>query len=319
MDPQFKNIENWEHFAFALGVPPVTIRTCKLYSECSPTIRLFKYLEVIKPDMTVGDLRAALTRNLERARFDLDRMLEDKLANECKVSEAITNSTSEILDKIALKLDSASPPTCTWIDFGLELGITRDTLKEFEMYTNYNPTEALFRCLYTASAKPLKASLIVGYFEEMDRQDILEVIKQTILSSDIDSKDAQDIFKLGSELLVTISRKLNEDCPGVGGWRVLASHLIADQYIDDPDIISKLEPPHQHEIHSPTKKIIEWLIANKPDFTIDELIAKCEEVGRNDAVKILIGHYSRAVDFGDDTTSRQIIVQETTKEKLWII
>ncbi|XP_020902243.2 uncharacterized protein LOC110240770 [Exaiptasia diaphana] len=196
---------------------------------------------------------------------------------------------------MALKLDSASAPTCTWIDFGLELGITRDKLKEFEMYTNYNPTEALFRYLYTASAKPLKASLIVGYFEKMDRQDILEVIKQTILSSDIDSKDAKDIFKHGSKLLETTARKLNEDSPGVGGWKGLASHLIADQYIDDPDIISKLEPPQRHEIHSPTKKIIEWLSANKLDVSIGELIAKCEEVGRNDAVKILIGHYSRAV------------------------
>ena len=82
----------------------------------------------------------------------------------------------------------------------------------------------------------------------------------------------------------------------MGGWRVLARHLIDDQHIDDPsDIISKLEPPRQREIHSPTKKIIEWLSANKPDVTIDELITKCEEVGRTDAVKILIGHYSRAV------------------------
>ena len=113
--------------------------------------------------------------------------------------------------------------------------------------------------------------------------------------TDIDSKDAQDILKLGSELLETISRKLTDDRPGVGGWRRLASHLIADQHIDDPDIISKLEPPRQHEIHSPTKKVIEWLTANKPDVTIDELIAKCVEINRNDAVDILIIHYSRAV------------------------
>ncbi|XP_020912636.1 uncharacterized protein LOC110250379 [Exaiptasia diaphana] len=214
--------------------------------------------------------------------------------NERKISEAITNSTSDIMDKIALKLDSASTPTCTWMEFGLELGITRDKLKEFEMYTSYNPTEALFRYVYSASGKQIKASVIIGYLEQMNRWDILTEVFQTMrLLTDI-AKDAQDIFKLGSELLETISRKLNEDCPGVGGWRVLARRLIADHYIDDPDIISELEPPHQHEIHSSTKKIIEWLSANKPDVTIGELIAKCGEINRKDAVEILTRYFPRS-------------------------
>ena len=78
MDPHFKNIKNWELFAFALDVPADVIRTCKLYSEYSPTIRLFKYLEITKPDMTVGDVRAALTQNPDRARNDLDRMLKGR-------------------------------------------------------------------------------------------------------------------------------------------------------------------------------------------------------------------------------------------------
>ena len=121
-------------------------------------------------------------------------------------------------------------------------------------------------------------------------RDYLKIIPPVI--AEIDSKDAKDMFKLGSKVLEIISRKLNEDSPGVEGWRGLASRFLFDQYIDDPDIISKLEPPRQHEIHSPTKKIIKWLTANKPEVTFNELFQKCREIGRNDAAKILSKHYN---------------------------
>ncbi|XP_028516902.1 uncharacterized protein LOC114575695 [Exaiptasia diaphana] len=76
MDPQFKDIKNWELFAFGLDVPADVIRICKLYSEYSPTIRLFQYLSLTHPNMTVSDLKAVLTRNKQRARFDLYRLLK---------------------------------------------------------------------------------------------------------------------------------------------------------------------------------------------------------------------------------------------------
>ena len=82
------------------------------------------------------------------------------------------------MGQIASKLDSASPPTCTWMDVGLEIGICRDILQQFDKDTTYNPTEELFRCLYTTGARSVKASVVFEYLQQMDRRDVLEEIKR---------------------------------------------------------------------------------------------------------------------------------------------
>jgi len=195
-----------------------------------------------------------------------------------RVSEVITNSESDILDKIALNLDSATKSSSNWKDLGKELGVKCDKLKLFEMYNNYNPTVALLRYLYATSQGHISLGVIMEYLKQMKREDVLIEVNNAIRSKGIqciNTMHAKDVFQLGSELLENTSQMLNRDTAGVDGWRVLARHLIDDHFIDDKDdidIIKKLEPPQPQDIHSPTKEIITWLAASRTETTIDSLV-----------------------------------------------
>ncbi|KAK3750566.1 hypothetical protein QZH41_009808, partial [Actinostola sp. cb2023] len=302
LDRDFKHVKNWSHFAFVLGVPADVIRTCNLYLEHSPTRKLFEYLEVTRPHLIIEQLRDALIKNKEKPRFDVHDKIKEFGSNE-RVSEVITNSESDILDKIALNLDSATKSSSNWKDLGKELGVKCDKLKLFEMYNNYNPTVALLRYIYATSQEQEHISLgvIMEYLKQMKREDVLIEVRNVISSKGIQcvNAKAKDVFQLGSELLENTSQMLNRDTAGVDGWRVLARHLIYAHCIDDKDgngidIIKKLEPPQPQDIHSPTKEIIEWLAASRTETTIDSLVGALEKIRRNDAVGILFSHFSRA-------------------------
>ncbi|KAK3732215.1 hypothetical protein QZH41_015314 [Actinostola sp. cb2023] len=232
--------------------------------------------------------------------------MDQEFGSNERVSEVITNSKSDILDKIALNLDSATKSSSNWKDLGKKLGVKCDKLKLFEMYNNYNPTVALLRYLYATSQEQEHISLgvIMEYLKQMKREDVLIEVRNAIRSKGIqciNTVHAKDVFQLGSELLENTSQMLNRDTAGVDGWRVLARHLIDDHFIDDKDdngididIIKKLEPPQPQDIHSPTKEIIKWLAASRTETTIDNLVGALEKIRRNDAVGILFSHFPRA-------------------------
>ena len=68
-------IRNWRHLASKLGVDVDAIRRLEQYSDFSPTIRLFEFLEATQPDLTIKELKDVL---LEIKRNDLISLLTTK-------------------------------------------------------------------------------------------------------------------------------------------------------------------------------------------------------------------------------------------------
>jgi len=68
-------IKNWKHLAWELKVYEDVIKNLEQYKGQSPTIRLFEYLEVTQPQLTIQQLRNAM---LEIRRNDLCSLLTKK-------------------------------------------------------------------------------------------------------------------------------------------------------------------------------------------------------------------------------------------------
>jgi hypothetical protein len=66
LDRNFKYLHYWSQFAFVLNVPDETVIQCSLHSEYSPTIKLFEFLQVEQPELSVTELEDAL-RSIERS------------------------------------------------------------------------------------------------------------------------------------------------------------------------------------------------------------------------------------------------------------
>ena len=69
LDRKMRLIPNWKQLAQELMVHEAVISRLDQYSDYSPTIRLFEYLEVTQPNLTIRELRQALT---EISRNDLN-------------------------------------------------------------------------------------------------------------------------------------------------------------------------------------------------------------------------------------------------------
>ena len=72
-------IPNWKQLARELNVDEDVIKILEQYKEQSPTIRLFEYLEVTQPQLTIQQLRNAM---LDIRRNDLFSLLTAK-GNNC--------------------------------------------------------------------------------------------------------------------------------------------------------------------------------------------------------------------------------------------
>ena len=72
LDREMRLIPNWRHLAADLNVDVNVIKRLGHFSDYSPTIRLFEFLEVTQPDLTIKQLKDAL---LEIKRNDLFSLL----------------------------------------------------------------------------------------------------------------------------------------------------------------------------------------------------------------------------------------------------
>ena len=68
-------IPNWKQLARELNVDEDVIKTLEQYKDQSPTIRLFEYLKVTQPQLTIQQLRNAM---LDIRRNDLFSLLTTK-------------------------------------------------------------------------------------------------------------------------------------------------------------------------------------------------------------------------------------------------
>ena len=74
LDRTMGQIPNWRHLSSELNVDAAVISTLE-YSDFSPTIQLFEYLEVRRPDLTMQQLKQALS---DIQRNDVLRLLGTK-------------------------------------------------------------------------------------------------------------------------------------------------------------------------------------------------------------------------------------------------
>jgi len=75
LDREMRLISNWKHLSRELKVDVNVIKSLEQYSDFSPTIRLFEYLEVTQPDLTIQQLKQAL---IDIRRNDLVSLLTIK-------------------------------------------------------------------------------------------------------------------------------------------------------------------------------------------------------------------------------------------------
>ena len=75
LDRERRLIPNWKHLSCQLNVDPKVVARLQQYTDFSPTIRLFEYLEVWQPDLSIFELKTAL---LGIERNDLFTLLTTK-------------------------------------------------------------------------------------------------------------------------------------------------------------------------------------------------------------------------------------------------
>lgn len=75
LDKDMRLLANWKHFAWEMRVDGDVIRRLEQYRDHSPTIRLFEYLDVTQPHLTIKQLRHAM---LDIGRKDLFNLLTTK-------------------------------------------------------------------------------------------------------------------------------------------------------------------------------------------------------------------------------------------------
>ena len=75
LDRNMRLIPNWKQLARELDVDEDVIKTLEQHKDESPTIRLFEYLEVTQPQLTIQQLRNAM---LDIRRNDLFSLLKTK-------------------------------------------------------------------------------------------------------------------------------------------------------------------------------------------------------------------------------------------------
>ena len=78
---------------------------------------------------------------------------------------------------------------------------------------------------------------------------------------------------------------LNKKTPGVKNWRNLANLLGVPN-----KVYEEFDPDSNSPKPSPTKMMLEWLRAEHPDMTVDELRTAVKEIERGDALEILDGY-----------------------------
>ncbi len=88
LDIERKAVKNWRHFSWELDVDSSVIEPLKWYGNFSPTIRVFEHLEVVKPDLTVLEVKKAL---VDIGRQDLKDRLDEAKSNFVNVSFCITH------------------------------------------------------------------------------------------------------------------------------------------------------------------------------------------------------------------------------------
>ena len=104
-----------------------------------------------------------------------------------------------------------------------------------------------------------------------------------------DGASLKDVMTPGSELLQTMADRLNREIPCVEDWRHLASKL--DIPVEIRQAFGGLGPKGK----SPTKEVMQWLVARFPDTTLKDVVKALDRIQRNDAIQIITKQFQDTV------------------------
>lgn len=98
----------------------------------------------------------------------------------------------------------------------------------------------------------------------------------------------------GSELLQTMAAKLNREIPGIKDWHHLACKL--EVPVDIRLAFGGVGPKGK----SPTKEVMQWLVARFPDTTLKDVVKALDKIQRNDAIQIITRQFPDTVGESKD-------------------
>ena len=83
--------------------------------------------------------------------------------------------------------------------------------------------------------------------------------------------------------------KLNREIPGVEDWHHLAYQL------DIPVDLRRAFGGSGRRAKSPTKEVMQWLVARFPDTTLKDVVKALDKIQRNDAIQSVTRHFPDTV------------------------
>ena len=102
----------------------------------------------------------------------------------------------------------------------------------------------------------------------------------------------KDVITPGSEVLETMAAALNrEDVPAVKNWSHLASKLEVPLDVRR-DLAGETSVPKGK---SPTREVMQWLVAQFPDTTLVDVVKAVDRIKRNDAIQIITKQFPDTV------------------------
>ena len=98
----------------------------------------------------------------------------------------------------------------------------------------------------------------------------------------------------GSEILQIMADKLNREIPGIKDWHHLAYKL--EVPIDIRQAFGGVGP----EGKSPTKEVMQWVVARFPDTTLKDVVKALDTIQRNDAIQVITRQFPDTVGESKD-------------------
>lgn len=170
-------LSNWYTLAIKLGVPRKTCWEFERRSTENPTGRLFQYLAITCPQMTLLSLREALD---SMKRNDLIKFLHDeKLGDEMLLKDIITPG-SELLERLSQELNrEKSPGVKNWTNLAWTMKIPADVCREFAdvKQSRKSPTKEVLEWV-AAQFPEIALSDVAKALDEIQRNDAIQIISE---------------------------------------------------------------------------------------------------------------------------------------------
>ncbi|XP_068727992.1 uncharacterized protein [Montipora capricornis] len=276
---QYGMVPCWRDLAELLAIPREVYRDCGTLSITSPTEDLFVFLSATKPQLTIAEIKEALT---EIDRLDVAQLLERRItggviSNESVVTSLVERQDLDILGKMALKLDRKMLQN--WKHLALQLSVPHRVLRNLGPCQQYNSSKMLLKYIPVFDPE-LTLDKLKASFSTVGLRDAVAVLESAGIPGDQPIKNILD----DSAFVDQIAEVLNDDPPSPN-WRHLARELKIPV-----DKWKVFEPTEDNS--SPTRLLFKSIAKCEPDLTFEELVLALVAMKRQDVLDILQKYFS---------------------------